>query len=139
MANNAKVTLIGNLTKDPVTRKVGAGSVVQLSVAVSTMNKAPDGTYLSDFYDVSVWGKNGEYLMDKVQKGTQVWVTGDFSTAEYTAQDGTKRLTLRVNASDVRPIQRMKGEGGAPRGGGYQNNQGGYQAGYQNSPNAMPF
>lgn len=142
MANNAKINLVGNLTKDPTTRQIGAGNVVQLSVAVSTMNKAPDGTYLSDFYDVSVWGKNGEYLMDKVQKGTQVWATGDFSTSEYTAQDGQKRTALRVNASDVRPLQRLKGEGGgAPTRGGYQNNRGrsGYQGGYQEQPGAMPF
>lgn len=119
MPNNAKISFVGNLVREPVTRQAGASTVVSFTVAVNTMNKAPDGSYASDFYDVSVWGKNGEYLMEKVQKGTQVWVTGDFSTSEYAAQDGTKRTALRVNATDVRPLSRLKGEaagGGAPRG-----------------------
>lgn len=113
MPNNAKITILGNLTKDPTTRQANGSNVVSLSVAVSTMNKADDGSYQSDFYDVSVWGKNNEYLMQKVQKGTQVWVTGDFSTGTYTANDGQKRTVLRINATDVRPVARMKGEGAA--------------------------
>ena len=137
MPNNAKITILGNLTKDPVTRKAGANTVVALSVAVSTMNKDDSGNYLSDFYDVSVWGKNGEYLMQKVQKGTQVLVTGDFSTGSYDAADGTKRTVLRVTATDVRPLTRLKGETapqGKPAGGGYRTQ--GYNAG---DANALPF
>jgi len=114
MPNNAKITILGNLTKEPTVRQVGDSSVVALSVAVNTMNKADDGSYLSDFYDVSVWGKNGEYLMQKVQKGTQVWVTGDFATSTFTGNDGQKRTALRITAMDVRPVARTKDEGAAP-------------------------
>lgn len=140
MANNAKISFVGNLTKDPATRKAGTNTVTAFSVAVNTMNKNPDGSSASDFYDVSVWGKNGEYLMEKLQKGTQVWVTGDFATAMYDAKDGTKHLALRVTASDVRPLARMKGENtqGSTRG-GYRDTGRGYANGYAEDPNAVPF
>lgn len=134
MPNNAKISFVGNVVRDPVTRKAGANTVVALNVAVSTMNKAEDGSYASDFYDVSVWGKNGEYLMQKVQKGTQVWVTGDFSTGVYEGKDGKTHTALRVTATDVRPISRMKGEDApqpATRG------RGGYAV--RDAANEMPF
>ena len=134
MPNNAKITLLGNLTKDPTTRKVGENTVVSMSVAVNTMNKAEDGSYLSDFYDVSVWGKNGEYLLQKIQKGTQVWVTGDFSTSTFNGNDGQKRTALRVNATDVRPVARMKDEGGAPA-----RTAGGRRAADEGDANQLPF
>ena len=141
MPNNAKITLLGNLTKDPASRQAGNSSVVSFTVAVNTMNKAEDGSYQSDFYDVSVWGKNGEYLLEKIQKGTQVWVTGDFSVGSYTANDGQKRTVLRVTATDVRPVARMKGENAAPAparnggGRGYHNQSGGYGG----NANDIPF
>lgn len=142
MPNNAKITILGNLTKDPVTRQAGAATALALSVAVSTMNKAEDGSFISDFYDVTVWGKTGEYLMQKLQKGTQVWVTGDFSTSEYAGKDGQKRVALRISATDVRPVARMKEDGDAApaarNAGGYRG-RGGYQNNYNNNPNAMPF
>lgn len=110
MPNNAKVTILGNLTRDPATRTVGANNVVSFSVAVNTMSKKPDGNYDSNFYDVSVWGKQGEYLMQRIQKGTQVWVTGDLELASYTDKEGNPRQTLRVNANDVRVLARAKGD-----------------------------
>lgn len=135
MPNNAKITILGNLTRDPVSRQAGASTVVSFNVAVSTMNKAADGNYASDFYDVSVWGKNGEYLAQKIQKGTQVWVTGDFSTGEYEGKDGQKHATLRITATDVRPVSRLKGEGTpAPARGAAR---GGYNGGA--GANDMPF
>lgn len=110
MPNNAKVTLIGNLTRDPATRTVGTNMVTSFSVAVNTMSKKPDGTYDSNFYDVSVWGKQGEFLMQRIQKGTQVWVIGDLELSSYTDKEGNQRQALRVNANDVRVIARAKGD-----------------------------
>ena len=109
MPNNAKVTLIGNLTRDPIQRNVGQSTVVSLSVAVNTLNKKSDGSYETNFYDVSVWGKSGDYVMNSFQKGTQVWVTGDLMMTEYTQKDsGQTRQALRVTATDIRGMNRLK-------------------------------
>ena len=114
MPNNAKINLVGNLTRDPQTRQAGSANVVAFSVAVNTMNRKPDGTYDSNFYDVSVFGKQGEYLLQQLQKGTQVWVSGDLAVAEYTDKEGKPRYALRVNSTDVRVLNRGKNDGAAP-------------------------
>lgn len=114
MPNNAKINLVGNLTRDPQTRQAGSANVVAFSVAVNTMNRKPDGTYDSNFYDVSVFGKQGEYLLQQLQKGTQVWVSGDLAVAEYTDKEGKPRYALRVNSTDVRVLNRGKNDGAVP-------------------------
>lgn len=111
MPNNAKISIVGNLTRDPQTRQAGSSSVASFSVAVNTMNKKADGAYDSNFYDVSAFGKLGEYLMQHLQKGSQVWVNGDFAAAEYTNKDGAVRHALRISATDVRVLSRGKNEG----------------------------
>lgn len=112
MPNNAKISIVGNLTTDPVSRVVKERNVVSFTVAVNTSSKQPDGNYLSNFYSVSVWGKSGEYLMNRLCKGSQVWVNGDLTIAEYT-KDGVTRTALRIDATDVRGLQRLV-EGNAP-------------------------
>ncbi len=111
MANNAKVSIIGNLTKDPEMRQVGSGNVVSLSVAVSTSRKNQDGSFKSDFYEVSVWGKQGDFLMQRLQKGSGVWITGDLTTDEYVGRDQKTHLVLRIAATDVRGFARLKETG----------------------------
>lgn len=113
MANNAKITLIGNLTKDPEMRSTQNGSVVALAVAVSTNRKNQDGTFKTDYYEVSVWGKQGEFLLQRLQKGSGVWVNGDLTADEYVGRDQKTHLVLRVNATDVRGFARLKDSGQA--------------------------
>lgn len=113
MPNNAKVTLIGNLVSEPKQRKVGANDVTAICVACNTSVKKDDGTYDSNFYDVSIWGKHGEYIMQAAQKGTQVWVTGDLILRTYKDKEGNDRHSLTVSATDVRCLQRTKSSGGS--------------------------
>jgi single-strand DNA-binding protein len=49
---------------------------------------------------VTLWGKRAESnLKDYLKKGQQVFVSGELTTNEYTANDGTKRTQLELNAS----------------------------------------
>lgn len=109
MPNNAKVTLVGNVVSDPVQRKAGSTDVTSMRVAVNVSTKKDDGTFDSNFYSVSVFGKQGEYLMQQAQKGTQVWATGDLVLRSYTAKDGTERQDLNLTATDVRCLKNTKG------------------------------
>ena len=110
MANNAKINILGNLTKDPELNNRNGVNVASLSVAVNTDAKNPDGTFKTDFYEVSVWGKQGEYLMQRLQKGSSVWVAGGLSTGEYVGRDNQKHFTLRIRADDVRGVARLKAQ-----------------------------
>lgn len=98
----------GNLTKDPEMRQVGSSNVCSFSVGVRTNNKNKDGGYDSMFVDVSVWGKRGESIMTHAGKGTQVFVSGELATNEFTGRDGTKRFGLRVSANTVDLLSHLK-------------------------------
>ena len=105
MANDATVTIHGNLVRDPELREVGAAKskVASFTVAVSTSNKKEDGTFDTNFYDVSLWGQNAENIAQHMQKGTAVMVIGDFSMVEYVSKkDNLKHNRLRVNATKVK-------------------------------------
>lgn len=108
MPNNAKAVIVGNLTKDPVSNNYNGSTVVSFPVAVNTTKKEGD-KYISDFYNVSVWGKTAEYVMPRLQKGTQVQVVGDLQLQSYKDKTtGADRQSLALRASEVLPLARQK-------------------------------
>jgi single-strand DNA-binding protein len=51
---------------------------------------------------VSLWGRRAEgSLHNYLKKGQQVFVSGELSTREYQANDGTNRTSLELNATIV--------------------------------------
>lgn len=117
MANDATVVIHGNLVRDPELREVGANKtkVASFTVAVSTNNKKPDGTYDTNFYDVSLWGARGEAFIDRAEKGTAVQVIGDLSMVEYVSQkDNQNHCRLRIDATKIKITDRAKARAAAP-------------------------
>ena len=109
MANDASVHIMGNLTRDPETRTVGANKVTGFTVAVSTSEKKPDGTYNTNYYDVSLWGPRGESFCERAEKGTAVSVEGDLMLSEYISKkDNLPHQRLRVTANKVKITARAK-------------------------------
>ena len=111
MANDATVTIHGNLVRDPELREIGVNKtkVAAFTVAVSTNNKKPDGTYDANFYDVSLWAPRAESFMQRAQKGTAVQVVGDLSLSDYVSKtDGQKHYRLRIDAYKVKITARAK-------------------------------
>ena len=108
MSNGAKVVLLGRLTKDPVQKDWQGTTVVSFTVAVNTTKKDGD-KYVSDFYNVSVWGKAGEFILPRIWKGAMVQVLGDLILQPYKdKQTDADRWSLSVRASDVTPLSPKK-------------------------------
>jgi single-strand DNA-binding protein len=99
------VAISGNLCKDPETREVGDTSVTQLRVAVNNRAKV-DGEWTEKpgFYDVSVWGAQGENCAKFLAKGRQVNVSGRLDWREWEDGEGNKRQAVQIVASDVQFI-----------------------------------
>ena len=111
MPNNAKVTVLGNLIKEPEKNSVNSSTVVSFTIAVSTTLKKQNGEegYEPNFYNVSIWGKPAEYLFPKLQKGTQVWATGELIAQPYTnKKTGAAGQSLNIKASSIEPVARLK-------------------------------
>lgn len=110
MANDATIMVTGNLVKDPSHTVVNNQTVVSFTMAVNTTLKREDGQgYESNFYNVSIWGKPGEWLLEKAQKGTQVEVVGELVLQKYVnKQTGEPGQSMNIRAYKVTPRARMK-------------------------------
>lgn len=99
-----KLTIIGNLTKDPETHETNNGkSVCNFTVAVNRRQRSQNNEHPeADYFRVAAWGALGESCQKYLSKGRKVAVTGAVSVSTYTAQDGTTRAQMEIKfAEDV--------------------------------------
>ncbi len=110
--NLNKVMLIGRLTRDPEMRYTPSGApVTTFSLATNRYGQGPDGEKkeYTDYHNVVVWniGKRnlaeitGQYL----HKGSLVYIEGRLQTRSWEGQDGQKRKTTEVNATEVQFLE----------------------------------
>jgi single-strand DNA-binding protein len=115
MANINRVVLVGNLTRDPELRHTPSGTAVcSLRLAVNTRRKdaaSGEWTEKPNYFDVTVWGNQGENCAQYLAKGRPVGIDGRLEWREWEAQDGTKRQAVEVIADTV---QFLGGRDGAP-------------------------
>ena len=99
-----KLTIIGNLTRDPELRTTSTGvSVCDFTVAVNRRQRkdAQNGQPDADFFRVSAWRERGELCAKYLAKGRKVCVIGPVSVRTYTGNDGVMRASLEVTADEV--------------------------------------
>lgn len=124
MASMAKISIIGNVGRDPELRMTAGGRpVCDFSVAVNRVStSAGERTEQTDWYRVSCWGKQAETAQQVVQKGQQIYVDGRFSPREWTTKEGEKRTSLDISCNDFQLLgsrrDREGGMGGGPVQGG---------------------
>ena len=110
-----KLTIIGNLTRDPELRTVRDGiSVCSFTVAVNRRNSrqnAANGQPEADFFRVTAWRQLGENCAKFLAKGRKVCVMGPVSASTYTANDGSTRVSLEVQADDVEFLSSRNDDG----------------------------
>ena len=97
-----KLTIIGNLTRDPELRTTSTGlNVCTFTVAVNRRRSGNSNQPEADFFRVTAWRQLGENCQRYLAKGRKVAVVGAVSVQTYTGNDGTTRASLEVNADDV--------------------------------------
>jgi single-strand DNA-binding protein len=116
--NINRVVLTGNLTADPELRSLPSGtSVCKLRVACNTRRKDQSGEWVDkpNYFDVTVWGAQGENSARYLSKGRPVAIDGRLEWREWTDKDGNKRQGVDIIADSV---QFLGGRDDAPQGGG---------------------
>lgn len=104
MANINRVVLTGNLTRDPELRQTPNGkSVCTLGLAVNERYKNEAGEWVEkpNFFDIVVWGAQGENCERYLSKGRPVAVDGRLSFRSWEDKDGGKRSKIEVIANIV--------------------------------------
>jgi single-strand DNA-binding protein len=114
-ATNINVVVVtGNLTKDPELRSLPSGtSVCEMRVAVNSSRKDESGNWVDkpNYFDVTVWGAQGENCATYLSKGRPVAIKGRLDWREWEAQDGSKRQAVRIVADSVQFLG-SRGDGG---------------------------
>ncbi|WP_330179640.1 single-stranded DNA-binding protein [Nocardia sp. NBC_01503] len=140
MSGETTLTVIGNLTSDPVIRTIPKtnDSVVNFTVASTPRvfdrqaNQWKDGAPL--FMRCTMFRDAADNIADSLVKGARVVVVGKLQQREYTDREGVKRQVIELVADEVgaslkyavaKPIRRSASNGrnsraqaGAGHGGG---------------------
>ena len=104
MASLNKITLIGNVGSDPEMRYTPNGkAVTSFRMATNYRYNGPDGERReeTEWFRVSVWGKQAESCNQFLSKGRRVYVEGRLHSRNWEGQDGQMRTSLEVSANRV--------------------------------------
>ncbi len=133
-ASNVNVVVVtGNLTRDPELRHTPGGTpVCKLRIAVNTRRKSADGNWEDkpNYFDVTVWGAQGENCSTYLVKGRPVAISGRLEWREWQNDNGDKRQAVEIIAETVQFLGSRDGSGG----GGNGNGGGGFAGGDSGLP-----
>ena len=102
-----KILIIGNLGSDPEMRYTPNGNpVTSFTVATNRRYRTADGENReeTEWFRISAWNRLAETCNQYLQRDSKVYLEGRLSSRTYTGNDGTTRVSLDVNASEVRFI-----------------------------------
>ena len=113
-----KITLIGNLTRDPELSQLPSGvSVCKFGIAVNRNFTNANGEREPDFFNITAWRGLGENCAKYLAKGRKVCVVGNVQIRNYEDKDGNKRTAVDVVAEDIEFLSARSddADAGAPR------------------------
>jgi single-strand DNA-binding protein len=122
--NINRVIITGNLTRDPETRALpsGNGSVTSLRVACNGRRQNRQTQQWEDvpnYFDVTVWGAQGENCQRYLSKGRAVAIDGRLQWREWQEKDtGNKRQAVDIVAESVQFLG-GRDDAGAGNGNGF--------------------
>ena len=131
MADINYVVLVGRLTRDASLKFTGSGlPICEFSLAINRRVRQGE-TWVDEahFFDVTLFGKQGEAVAKYMTKGTQVAVEGELRLDRW-EQDGQKRSKVKIVGNN---IQLLGSRGGSGASGGSGDGQSRYQRNAESS------
>ncbi|HXC56398.1 MAG TPA: single-stranded DNA-binding protein [Rhizomicrobium sp.] len=119
-----KVILIGNLGKDPETRRMTSGDpIVSFSVATSETwrdKSSGERKEKTEWHRVVIFNKNLADVAEKyLRKGSKVYLEGALQTRKWTDKDGAEKYSTEVVLQNFRgELVMLDTRGGGEGGGG---------------------
>jgi len=129
MADLNHVVLIGRLTRDAELKYTAGGQAVcKFSIAVNRRKKNGDQWEdEANFFDIVLWGRQGESLHPYLVKGKMVGVDGELRQDRW-QQDGQNRSKVEIIANYLQLLG-----GSSSSGSGERNERSNYQNNSSNS------
>lgn len=108
----SNVTLVGNLARDPESRKVGDNTVTRLVIAVND----PYQKDKVSFIDAEAWGKLADNCQKYLKKGRRVLANGRLVQDTW-EKEGKKNSKIYIKADAVQFLSSAKEDGATTTGG----------------------
>lgn len=120
MANFNKVTVVGNLTRDPELRYTPQGTAVaEVSIAVNERWKDKQTGQQREevnFFDCVLWAKTAELAAEYLKKGRPVLFHGKLKQDRWDdASTGQKRSKVRIVVEEMQFLGAKPDGAGAPQ------------------------
>ncbi len=115
-----RVTLVGNLARDPEIRYTPSGTAVcTFTIVTNRYWKTDSGENKenAEFHRVVAWDKLGELCNQLLKKGARTFVEGRIQTRKWAGQDGVERYTTEIIITDMMVLDRKEGGTGEYGGG----------------------
>ena len=130
MASVNKVTIIGNLGRDPEVRYAPSGSAI-CNAAIATSRSWKDKTSgerqeETEWHRVVFYDRLAEIAGEYLKKGKSVYIEGRLKTRKWTDKDGVEKYTTEIIAQEMTMLGGREGGGGG----------GGGEEGYAEQPRA---
>lgn len=114
MASVNRVTIVGNLGRDPEIRTMPSGDQLA-NVTIATTDKWKDkasgeAREATEWHRVSFNGRLAEIVEQYLRKGSQVYVEGSLRTRKWTDQAGVEKYSTEIRADNMQML------GGRPEG-----------------------
>lgn len=97
-----RITLIGNLTRDPESASTQGGvNFTRFTIAVNRPFANSNGDRVADYFDIITWRGLADICAKHLFKGSKVGITGSVQRRQFEDRDGIKRISFDVVADEV--------------------------------------
>ena len=91
------ISFVGRVGSDPERKDAGVSNVLNFRVANDTGYGDKKTT---NWFRCGYWGRRGVKLANYLEKGKQVFISGELTIREY-EKDGQKRISPEINVEKV--------------------------------------
>ena len=115
MASVNKVTLIGNVGKDPEIRYTQSGEPIanfSLATSESWTDKSGQKQEKTEWHRVVLFGRQAEIAGEYLKKGRSVYIEGRLQTRKYTDKDGVEKYSTEIVGDRMQLLGSREGAGG---------------------------
>lgn len=113
-----KVTLLGVVGKDPVTKTFGDAnnqrsiSSFSLATGETYMDKNNQKVEKTEWHNIDCWGKLATLASQYIKKGSVLFIEGKIETQSYD-KDGGKAYITKIVANEIKFVSSPKNQGTA--------------------------
>ncbi|MBL4655231.1 MAG: single-stranded DNA-binding protein [Bacteroidia bacterium] len=112
-----KVTLIGNLGKDPEVRYLEDGTAIakfSLATTESYKNKAGEKVESTEWHNIVLWRGLAEIAEKYLTKGKAIYLEGKIKSRSWEDKEGNKKYITEINGDNLLMLDKGGNQSSAP-------------------------